>query len=112
MAAPRQFDLVVSLRGGYPFDQVERAIRDLQPLLQVDSKVAFHLDLSGLAFIGPTALALLEAVLRRLEEHRFIASGTFITFPKSPLTSMYLHRHAGSKLGNRLVHHEAASSRE
>ncbi len=92
MAQQHQFDLVVSLRGGYPFDQVERAIRDLEPLIQLDSKAVFNLDLSGLAFIGPTALALLEAVLRRLEEDRLIAAGTFITFPKSPLTSMYLHR--------------------
>jgi len=92
MAQQHQFDLVVSLRGGYPFDQVERAIRDLEPLIQLDSKAVFNLDLSGLAFIGPTSLALLEAVLRRLEEDRLIAAGTFITFPKSPLTSMYLHR--------------------
>jgi anti-anti-sigma regulatory factor len=68
MAQPHQFDLVVSLRGGYPFDQVERAIRDLEPLIQLDSKAVFNLDLSGLAFIGPTALGLLEAVLRRPEE--------------------------------------------
>lgn len=85
-------DLVVGLRGGYPFEQLERAIRDLEPLVRIDSRAAFHLDLSGLAFIGPTALALLEAALRRLEEHAFIAPGTSITFPKSPLTSMYLHR--------------------
>jgi hypothetical protein len=85
-------ELTIRLAGGYPFEQIERAIRDLEPLITLDHRAVIHLDLTGLAFIGPTALALLEAGLRRMEEERLIGGGTMITFPRSPLTSMYLHR--------------------
>jgi anti-sigma regulatory factor (Ser/Thr protein kinase) len=85
-------DLVVSLRGGYGHTQIERAIRDLDPLFRVGEPVVLRVDLSGLAFIGPTVIALLEAAMRRVEDSEWVLPGTVIVVPKSPLTSMYLHR--------------------
>lgn len=85
-------DCVVTLRGGYDLDQLERAIRDLQPLFIVNEPVQIRLDLSGAVFIGATTVALIEAALRRIEDLGFAAPGGTIALPRNPLTRMYLHR--------------------
>jgi len=82
----------VHLRGSYDFERLERAVRDLQPLLQLDYPARIHLDLGGLVFIGPTAIALLEAALRRLEDEGLLVSGGLIVEPTSRLTAQYLRR--------------------
>lgn len=84
--------ITVELRGGYSLQQLERAIKDLTPLLELDHPARVRLDLSHLAFIGPTALALLEAALRRLEHLEYLIPGGAIVQPNSPMTAMYLQR--------------------
>ena len=55
----------VRLSGGYGFAQLERLIRDLSPLLNLEDPHLLELDLRGLAFIGPAGLALVVATMKR-----------------------------------------------
>lgn len=84
--------VTVRLAGNYGFEWIERMVRDLQPLLNVQERVRIELDLGGLVFVGPTSLALLEATLKRLENEDLLEPGGIIIEPRSPLTSQYLHR--------------------
>lgn len=83
--------LAIRLAGGYPFRQVERLIRDVDPLATLETPCRLHLDLGGLAFIGASGLAWLIAVVRRAEDFGLISGGS-VVLPRSPLTRHYLMR--------------------
>jgi anti-sigma regulatory factor (Ser/Thr protein kinase) len=85
----------VTMAGGYGLNQLERAIRDLRPILDMDEPQELLIDLGGLAHIGPAALALLAAVLKRREEEGFSCE---VIPPRSPLTRNYLQRMDFTKL--------------
>jgi MFS superfamily sulfate permease-like transporter len=82
-------NLHVELRGGYYFGQLERLIRDLQPLLstQDQERGLITIDLSHLVFMGPTAMELLLATVNRFE-----TTQVHITPPSNPLTHRYFLR--------------------
>ena len=82
----------IRLAGSYDFERFERMVRDLRPLLSLESPSVLELDMSGMVFIGPTSLALLEATIRRLEERELLLSGGWLAEPKNRLTNNYLHR--------------------
>ncbi len=82
-------DLSLQLRGGYYFGQLERLIRDLQPLLHLSERQSVEIDLSGMVFIGPTGTALLLATANRLGE---LGCSVHIVPPNNPLTHNYLLR--------------------
>jgi anti-sigma regulatory factor (Ser/Thr protein kinase) len=77
------------MAGGYGLDQIDRAIRDLCPILHLTEPEYILVDLGGLAYVGPAALALLAAALSRLSALEF---GVRVIPPRSPLTRNYLMR--------------------
>jgi anti-sigma regulatory factor (Ser/Thr protein kinase) len=92
--APDPFDEVSAdysfeLRGGYYFGQLERLIKDLQPLFEITEPGLVKVDLSGVAFIAPTATALLLATLMRLRD---AGCGVDVRGPNNPLTDRFLMR--------------------
>jgi hypothetical protein len=64
------------LAGGYPLSQIERLIRDLSPILSLDRAATIEVDLERVAFVGPTALAILTAALRRVTHEGLLLEGT------------------------------------
>jgi hypothetical protein len=88
---PKPPSLHITLAGGYPFSQLERLIRDLDALATLEEPRELILDLGGLAFIGPSGLAWLIAVVRRAEDYRLLKGGR-VFMPRSPLTRHYLMR--------------------
>jgi hypothetical protein len=81
----------VTLSGSYQFPAFERLLGQLAPLLALTEPTPLYLDMSRISFIGPTALALILATLRRMEDLRLYDGGKF-WLPVSPLTRMYLLR--------------------
>ena len=92
---PVDDDPHITMAGGYGLDQLERAIRDLQPIMAPREPENLLVDLGGLAYIGPAALALLAAVLKRREEE---GCSCVVIPPRSPLTRHYLQRMDFTKL--------------
>jgi hypothetical protein len=89
----------VRLAGGYPLRQLERLIRDLDPLLHLDEQAQIVVDLGGLVHISPAGLALLAAALRRLSHDWLVAPGSEVVPPRSRLTHDYLLRMDVIQLG-------------
>lgn len=88
----------VRMSGPYGVDQLERAIRDLGPVIgsRADGgQEHLLIDLSGLVYIGPAALSVLAAVLKAREED---GCDCTVIPPKSPLTRNYLQRMDFTKL--------------
>lgn len=83
--------LTITLSGPYHFKQLERLLRDLDPLARLAVRKELLLDLGGLSFVGPAGLAWLIAVVRRAEDLDLIAGGS-VRMPRSPLTLRYLMR--------------------
>jgi anti-sigma regulatory factor (Ser/Thr protein kinase) len=84
--------LNVKLSGGYPLRQVDRLVRNLAPLIELDRRRPLVLDMSGLVGVGPTAIALLTAVTLRIAEEDLLGEGSRAILPSSPLTRNYLLR--------------------
>lgn len=84
--------LTVRLSGGYHFEQLERLLRDLAPVLHLGARRRLMFDMGGLVFIGPTALALLVAVIKRLGNDALIGDGSRMRAPRSSMTNNYLMR--------------------
>jgi anti-sigma regulatory factor (Ser/Thr protein kinase) len=82
--------LELALSGGYYFGQLERRIGQIEPLTTLGEPREVHIDLGGVAFIGPTALALLLATVMRLWEE--LRCPVMIYPPRNPLTHNYLLR--------------------
>jgi len=85
---PPSHDRVVALSGGYYFGQLERLVRDLQPLFAVEGEDEVRIDLTRLVFIGPTAMALLLAAVNRVG----LSCPVVIDAPHNPLTARYFWR--------------------
>lgn len=81
--------VLVRLSGGYYFGQLERLIRQLEPVTHLAESQAVEIDLTGLAFIGPTALALLQSAAEHVSD---LGSHVAIYSPRNPLTRNYLLR--------------------
>jgi hypothetical protein len=81
--------LEIRLAGGYYFGQLERLIRELEPLTTLSARSNVSIDLGGLAFIGPTALALLLAASMRVGD---LDMPILIYPPRNRLTHNYLLR--------------------
>jgi hypothetical protein len=74
----------------------ERLLGQLQPLWELDEPQPLDLNMGGVSFAGPTAIALIQACLRRIEADTLISGGRF-ALPKKDLTQRYLLR-------NRTIH--------
>jgi hypothetical protein len=72
--------------------RLERLIRLLYPLLVLDEQASMEIDLSRMVSIGPTALALLVATLRRIEDNDLLGEGSLLIPPRSPGLRNYLLR--------------------
>lgn len=81
----------VTLSGGYRYPQLDRLVSGLQPLLTLDEPANVRLDMGGLVFIGPSALALLLAALKRLDARGLLIEGRIVP-PRSRQTYNYLLR--------------------
>lgn len=92
MARPPVSPLRVRLAGAYKFDQLDRLIRDLAPLTDLRRRRVVEVDLRGLVAVGPSALALLTAVLMRASHNGRFARGSELIMPASPQVRNYLTR--------------------
>jgi hypothetical protein len=87
-------DIRIELSGAFVFQQrrLERLIRLLRPLFDLHSEAVIEVDMSRLVSVGPSALALLIAALRRLEDTDLLADGSILFPPRSPPVRYYLMR--------------------
>lgn len=83
--------VTVKLAGGYPIEQLDRLVRDLQPLLLMSEESQVQLDLGGLVHLCPAAFALLTATVRDRTSRGLVAQG-WISDPPSPQVANYLAR--------------------
>jgi hypothetical protein len=88
---PVATDASVKLSGTYTFPAFERLLGQLAPLLRQEEPRPLDLDLRGMSFAGPTAIALIQACLRRIEAEGLIDGGTFL-LPRNELTRRYILR--------------------
>jgi hypothetical protein len=84
----------IDLPGAFVFQQrrLERLIWLLSPLFRLEEPAQIEVDMSRLVSIGPTALALLIATLRRVDEAGFISEDSALIPPNSPQVKNYLMR--------------------
>jgi hypothetical protein len=84
----------IDLPGSFVLQQrrLERLIRLLRPLFELEEPASIVVDLSRLVSIGPTALALLISALRRVDEAELIGEGSSLVPPRSPQVKYYLMR--------------------
>ena len=85
-------ELTVQLAGGYPLAQVDRLMRNLEPLIHLEEPHLVALDMGALVNVCPTSLALLTAVAVQLTQKRLLEPGSMVLPPRSPLTRNYLMR--------------------
>lgn len=116
---PPPVDLTVTLSGPYYLNQLERLIRNLQPALALREATSIRIDLGGVTFMGPAALALTLATLSRLREGGLAAPGSVVTSPRSIGMHTYLERMDfynvlidGYELVNTVERHEHEGLRE
>jgi anti-sigma regulatory factor (Ser/Thr protein kinase)/ABC-type transporter Mla MlaB component len=83
---------VIKLSGPYYLHTIMRLVADLQPLYRLKKPTVVQIDLTGLTFMGPAALALLVASLRRARESGLIADSSTIWSPTSKGMRTYLYR--------------------
>jgi anti-sigma regulatory factor (Ser/Thr protein kinase) len=84
-------EIAVVIAGGYPLSHVDRLVRELTPLLEIAEPSRIVIDLSGLVFLCPTAMALLTAASIRVQESGLMVEGV-VHEPRSFLTRNYLMR--------------------
>ncbi|HEX4838342.1 MAG TPA: hypothetical protein VFV03_07465 [Solirubrobacteraceae bacterium] len=84
----------IDLPGAFVLQQrrLERLIRLLRPLFELEEPARIEVDMSRLVSIGPTALALLIAALRRVDETKLIGEDSALIPPNSPQVKNYLMR--------------------
>jgi anti-sigma regulatory factor (Ser/Thr protein kinase) len=84
----------IALPGAFGVRQgrLERLIRLLGPLLELEEPACVDVDLSGLVSVSPAALALLTAALRRLADLDLLGDGSVISPPLSAPVRNYLLR--------------------
>jgi len=91
MSAKRP-ELTVGLSGPYYLHTLKKLLRELQPLFSLSEPHVVRVDLSGLTFMGPAALALTLATLSKLRSEGLLAPGSVITAPRSQAMFTYLYR--------------------
>lgn len=84
----------VDLAGGFSVKQgrLERLIRLLTPLIELEEPATVEVDLSRLVTVSPAALALLIAVLKRISDLDLLEDGSHIVPPVSLPVRNYLLR--------------------
>lgn len=84
----------IDLPGAFVLQQrrLERLIRLLRPLFDLEQPARIEVDMSRLVSIGPTGVALLVAALRRVEEAGLIGADSALIPPNSPQVKNYLMR--------------------
>jgi hypothetical protein len=94
MASSPAPDIRIDLPGAFVLQQrrLERLIRLLRPLLTLDSPAVIEVDMSRLVSVSPSAIALLIAALRRVDDAELIADGSILLPPRSPGVKNYLMR--------------------
>jgi hypothetical protein len=109
-------DIKIELPGSFVLQQrrIERLIRLLHPVLVLESPAVVEVDLSRLVSLGPTAVALLIAALRRLDDGELFAEGSILLPPRSPQVKNYLMRmnlirslSGGEELPEPITRHQA-----
>jgi hypothetical protein len=85
-------DVKVSLRGGFPHAQLDRLLREIEPLLNLNERAVVHLDLQGLVFLCPTAQAVVAAASRRIIDEGLTLQGSNVFFPAARMVRQYLSR--------------------
>jgi len=87
-------DIRIELSGAFVLQQrrFERLIRLLQPLFDLESEARVEVDMSRLVAVGPTALALLTAALRRAADRDLLLEGSVLEPPRTPHVRNYLMR--------------------
>lgn len=82
----------VRLASSYPIQQLDRLIRDLRPLLDLNSPAVITIDMQGLVWLGPTSVALLVAALMRAKNLHLNAQGSNILMPSARNVRNYVQR--------------------
>lgn len=92
--AGRRPDIRIELPGSFVLKErrLERLIRLLRPVLDLRNPAVIEIDLSRLVSVSPSALALLIAALRRVDDAELIADGSILLPPNSPGVRNYLMR--------------------
>jgi hypothetical protein len=88
----------VALRGPYRLNTFDRLVRQLQPLFELDAPEMIKIDLSGLVYLSPAALATLVATVGDLADRGLIDEGSAYVPPSSYLVARYLARMDFEKL--------------
>lgn len=84
----------VELSGAFSLRQgrLERLIRLLAPLFELEEPAVIRIELDRLVAVSPAALALLTGSIKYVAEHELIADGSLVTPPRSPPVANYLKR--------------------
>jgi hypothetical protein len=82
----------VALRGGYRLQHIDRLVREIEPLALAEGPVELRLDLTGLAFVTPTAFTALAAVLADRGQRQLLTEESRWYPPRSPVVDRYLSR--------------------
>jgi hypothetical protein len=88
---PTRTPIQVQLSGTYQFPTFDRLLDQIAPILAIKKPTPIYLDMSGVSFIGPTAIAVILACLRRMEVLSLFDGGRF-WLPSNELTRRYLLR--------------------
>jgi anti-anti-sigma regulatory factor len=75
-------ELSVSLRNAHHQHSLSRTLKDLKPILDLETPTSVTIDLSELTFVSPAPLALMVATIRRGRETGMIFNGS-IVYPNS-----------------------------
>lgn len=84
--------VAVHLSGPYYLHTIRRLLRDLRPLFGLTSPAEVRVDMSGLTFMGPAAMALTLATLSKVRADGLMASESVIVAPRSRGMFTYLYR--------------------
>lgn len=82
----------VQLSGFYLVDDLDRLLSELQPAIAVAKAQPIRIDLTRVAFIGPTCLAVLLAALKSLQADQLNAPGSVVLPPHDSRTRADLYR--------------------
>jgi anti-sigma regulatory factor (Ser/Thr protein kinase) len=92
--AKRPSPIDIALPGAFGVKQgrLERMIRLLHPLMEMDERKRVKVDLSRLVSVSPAALALMVATIKRSVDLGLFAGGSTLELPLSPAVRNYLLR--------------------
>lgn len=97
-ATRTSLSLEIQLRGGFRIDRLERLIELLVPVAALQEPTRLTLDLSGVVFVGPAALATLVASVTSAHAEGLISDGSIYVPPNNRLVARYLDRVEFNKL--------------